>query len=349
MTSSAETSSSGTGVPDRMSAWEATGQTGRRTRIRLTERAVPTPGEGEVLVEVEACGVCRTDLHVTDGDLPPHRRGVIPGHEVVGTVVRVGSEVHEFRRGDRAGIAWLRSSCGKCRWCRSGAENLCPRCTFTGWDEDGGYAAYATVPAAYAYRIPPGMGALQAAPLLCAGIIGLRALRRSGLRPGGRLGIYGFGASAHITAQIAIRQGAELHVLTRGEGARRLALELGAASVGPADAAPPVPLDAAILFAPAGELVPVGLEALERGGTLVLAGIHVSDIPTLDYQRHLFLEKHLTSVTANTREDGAELLRLATTMDLAAQVTSYPFSEADQALDDLAGGRVTGVAVLQMS
>lgn len=334
---------------NRMPAWEVTGEAGGLSRIRQTERAVPVPGLGDLLVEVEACGVCRTDLHVADGDLPVHRERVVPGHEVVGSVVAVGASVHEFRVGDRAGIAWLRGTCGQCQWCRSGAENLCDRCTFTGWDADGGYAAYATVPAAYAYRIPHGMEALQAAPLLCAGIIGFRALRRTKLRPGGRLGIYGFGASAHITAQIAMHQGAEVHVLTRGEGARRLALELGVASAGPADGAPPVPLDAAILFAPAGELVPVGLEALERGGTLVLAGIHLSDIPTLNYQRHLFYEKHLTSVTANTRADGAELLRLAGALALSAQVTSYPFVHADRALDDLAGGRVTGVAVLQSS
>jgi propanol-preferring alcohol dehydrogenase len=332
-----------------MPAWEVSEEPGLRARIRLGERPVPLPGPCDVLVEVQACGVCRTDLHVADGDLPRHRDRVVPGHEVVGSVVAVGAHVSEFRVGDRAGIAWLRGSCGQCQWCRSGAENLCERCSFTGWDADGGYAAYAVVPAAYAYRIPQGMDALQAAPLLCAGIIGFRALRRSGLRPGGRLGIYGFGASAHITAQIAIHQGTEVHVLTRGEGARRLAWELGAASVGPAEAAPPVPLDAAILFAPAGELVPAGLEALDRGGTLVLAGIHLSDIPSLDYQRHLFYEKRLTSVTANTRADGAELLRLATALELSAQVTSYPFSEADRALDDVATGHLTGVAVLEMA
>jgi propanol-preferring alcohol dehydrogenase len=332
-----------------MPAWEVTGTPGRRSRIRLTERAVPRPARDEVLVRVQACGVCRTDLHVADGDLPPHRKHVVPGHEVVGTVAALGADVDQPEVGDRVGIAWLRGTCGTCAWCRGGAENLCAACTFTGWDADGGYAAYATVPAAYAYAVPEGIDALQAAPFLCAGIIGFRALRRTGLRPGGRLGIYGFGASAHITAQIAIQQGAEVHVLTRGEGARQLALDLGAASVGRADAAPPVPLDAAILFAPAGELVPVGLEALDRGGTLVLAGIHVSDIPALDYQRHLFYEKHLTSVTANTRADGAELLRLATALELTAEVTGYPFAEADQALDDLSEGRVTGVAVLQMS
>ena len=342
------TSSAGSAVPARMPAWEVTGQAGRRSRIRLAERSVPWPAAGEVLVEVQACGVCRTDLHVADGDLPPHREHVVPGHEVVGTVAAVGADVHQFHTGERVGIAWLRGTCGTCRWCRSGAENLCEQATFTGWDADGGYAAYAAVPAAYAYRLPQGVDSVQAAPLLCAGIIGFRALRRSGIRPGGRLGIYGFGASAHITAQIAIRQGAHVHVMTRGEGARQLARELGAASVGPADAAPPVPLDAAIIFAPAGELVPVGLEALDRGGTLVLAGIHVTDIPTLDYQRHLFYEKHLTSVTANTRADGDELLALATSVDLTAQVTEYPFTEADRALDDLAEGRVTGVAVLLM-
>lgn len=340
------TSSAGSAIPARMPAWEVTGQAGRRSRIRLTERSVPWPADDEVLVEVEACGVCRTDLHVADGDLPPHREQVVPGHEVVGTVAAVGADVSQLHTGERVGIAWLRGTCGTCRWCRSGAENLCEQATFTGWDADGGYAAYAAVPAAYAYRLPQGVDSVQAAPLLCAGIIGFRALRRSGIRPGGRLGIYGFGASAHITAQIAIRQGAHVHVMTRGEGARQLARELGAASVGPADAAPPVPLDAAIIFAPAGELVPVGLEALDRGGTLVLAGIHVSDIPTLDYQRHLFHEKHLTSVTANTRADGADLLSVATSLDLTAQVTEYPFAEADRALDDLAEGRVTGVAVL---
>ena len=331
-----------------MPAWEVTGAWGQRARIRLSERPVPVPARDEVLVRVQACGVCRTDLHVADGDLPVHRPGVIPGHEVVGTVVAVGVDVQRFHVGERAGIAWLRGTCGDCRWCRNGAENLCLRSTFTGWDADGGYATHAVVPAAYAYHVSRSLDPLQTAPLLCAGIIGFRALRRTGLPRGGRLGIYGFGASAHITAQIAIRQGAEVHVMTRGERARQLALELGAMSAGAADASPPVPLDAAILFAPAGELVPVGLEALERGGTLVLAGIHLSDIPALDYQRHLFYERHLTSVTANTRDDGDELLRLATVLGLSAHVTSYPFGDADRALDDVASGRLTGVAVLDM-
>jgi propanol-preferring alcohol dehydrogenase len=243
-------------------------------------------------------------------------------------------------------MAWLRSTCGACRWCRAGRENLCAEARFTGWDEDGGYAQYATVPEPYAYRIPGDVPAEQAAPLLCAGIIGYRALRRANLPPGGRLGLYGFGASAHLTAQLAIAQGAEVHVLTRGEDAQRLALELGAASTGPADGLPPVALDASILFAPAGELVPVALAGLEQGGTLSLAGIHVSDIPTLDYQAHLFRERTVTSVTANTRRDGEEFLALAFRLGLRAAVTTYPFAAADAALDALAHGRFAGVAVL---
>ena len=328
-----------------MRAWEVTGRGGASGRLRLAERRVPEPAPGEVLVRVEACGVCRTDLHVADGDLAPHRPRVVPGHEVVGTVVAPESG-GRFRAGDRVGVAWLRHTCGECRWCRSGAENLCPRAEFTGWDHDGGYAEYMVAPSAFAYRVPDSLPAEQAAPLLCAGIIGYRALRRAALPPGGRLGLYGFGASAHLTAQVALAQGAEVHVLTRGARARLLALELGAASAGDAYDAPPVPLDAAIVFAPVGDLVPVALEALDRGGCLVVAGIHLSDVPTLDYQRHLFLEKRLTTVTANTRADGEELLRLAGRLQVRAQVTSYPFEQADTALDDLATGQLTGVAVL---
>jgi propanol-preferring alcohol dehydrogenase len=329
-----------------MRCWVVTGRPHGRDRVRLTERVVPVPAHDEVLVRVEACGVCRTDLHVADGDLPVHRPEVVPGHEVVGQVVRVGQDVVRFAPGDRVGIAWLRATCGQCRWCRTGAENLCPDARFTGWDADGGYAEYATVPAAFAYEVPAELPAAQVAPLLCAGIIGYRALRRTGLPPGGRLGIYGFGASAHLTCQLALAQGAEVHVVTRGGGARRLALSLGAASAREADAEPPVPLDAAIVFAPAGEVVPGALEALDRGGRLVLAGIHVSDIPTLEYQRHLFLERSITSVTANTRADGEELLRLARSLRVSPEVAAYGFEQADQALEDLAAGAVTGVAVL---
>lgn len=330
-----------------MQAW-AVASPGATRRVVLVDRAVPTPGPGDIVVRLRACGVCRTDLHLADRELPAKAAGVVPGHEGVGEVVALGSPAVHFAIGDRAGIAWLRGTCGDCRWCRSGAENLCAAASFTGWDADGCFAEYAVVPAAFAYHLPPEIPDLEAAPLLCAGIIGYRALVRAQLPPGGRLGIYGFGASAHITAQIAIAQGAEVHVLTRGADARRLALELGAASAGDAYDAPPVPLDAAITFAPVGALVPVALAALDRGGTLAVAGIHLSDIPVLDYQRHLFQERILTSVTANTRSDGETLLRLAAALGVRPRVTTYAFTTADRALDDLASGNVVGAAVLTM-
>ena len=267
-------------------------------------------------MRVSACGVCRTDLHLAEGDLAPHRPRTVPGHEVVGVVDALGPGADRFAVGDRIGIAWLRGTCGRCRWCRSGRENLCPDATFTGWDADGGYAELTVVPEAYAYRLPDALDDVTAAPLLCAGIVGYRALLRAALPPGGRLGIYGFGASAHVVAQVAIAQGATVHVLTRAARARELALELGAASAGPADAAPPEPLDSAMLFAPAGELVPVALRALDRGGTCAVAGIHLSDIPPLVYADELFQEKQLRSVTANTRADGEEFLRLAAALDV---------------------------------
>jgi propanol-preferring alcohol dehydrogenase len=327
-----------------MRAWETSG----KGSLNRAERPVPSPGRGEVLVAVSVCGVCRTDLHVRDGDLPQHRTPVVPGHEVVGTVAAIGEGVARFTEGDRVGVAWLRHTCGECAWCRRGEENLCPDSRYTGWDEDGGYAEYTLVPAAFAYDVPDDLSDEQAAPLLCAGIIGYRALRRANLPPGGRLGIYGFGASAHITAQIAIAQGAEVHVLTRDADARDLAQELGAASAGAAYDAPPVLLDAAILFAPVGDLVPPALEALDRGGTLAVAGIHLSDVPPLDYQRHLFRERTLTSVTSNTRADGEELLRLAPRLGVTATVTPYDLDRADVALDDLAADRVHGAAVLRI-
>jgi propanol-preferring alcohol dehydrogenase len=314
--------------------------------LRAVRRPVPRPGPGELLVRVTASAVCRTDLHLVEGDLPARRPGTVPGHEVVGEVIAAGELVTGWRAGERAGIAWLRHTCGTCRYCRRGDENLCPDSRYTGWDEDGGYAEYALVPAGYAYRLPAGYPDAELAPLLCAGIIGYRALRRAELPPGGRLGIYGFGASAHLTAQVAIAQGARVHVLTRAPGARELALALGAASAGAATDPPPEPLDAAILFAPAGELVPVALAALDRGGTLAVAGIHLTEVPPLDYQRHLFQERTLRSVTANTRADGRELLAHAATHRLRVATTGYPLDRADRALADLAADRLTGAAVL---
>lgn len=311
------------------------------------EEPTPELGPGELLLRVLVCGVCRTDLHVAEGDLPIHRPGVVPGHEVVGEVVEVADgAVEEFSVGDRVGVAWLRGTCGRCRFCVRGQENLCPYSTYTGWDADGGYADYTTVPAAFAHPLPSGYADAELAPLLCAGIIGYRALRRAQLPPGGRLGIYGFGASAHLAAQVALAEGARLHVMTRSAKARELATELGAATAQGAADAPPEPLDSAILFAPAGELVPPALAALDRGGTLAIAGIHLSDVPQLNYQRHLFQERQLRSVTANTRADAREFLRFAGENRLRVTTTQYPLERADRALADLAADRVNGAAVL---
>jgi propanol-preferring alcohol dehydrogenase len=301
-----------------------------------------------VLLRVRVCGVCRTDLHLAEGDLAPRRPGVIPGHEVVGEVIMSGAGATRFSPGERVGVAWLGRTCGSCRFCLRGAENLCLFPVFTGWDRDGGYAELITVAEDFAYRLPASFSDEEAAPLLCAGIIGYRALCRADLPIGGRLGIYGFGGSAHLAAQIALFQGARVYVMTRSAEARALALELGATFAGEADEQPPDPLDSAILFAPAGSLVPVALRALDRGGTLAVAGIHLSDIPPLDYAAELFEERQLRSVTANTRADGEEFFRVAAEIPLRPTTVPYPFSSADQALLDLAEDRVTGAAVLRM-
>ncbi|WP_174813304.1 zinc-binding alcohol dehydrogenase family protein [Mycobacterium botniense] len=333
-----------------MSAWQVR-QPGPMSSHPLEQviTKVPRPGPSELLVAVHACGVCRTDLHVTEGDLPVHRERVIPGHEVVGEVVEVGAGVgDEFAVGDRVGIAWLRHTCGVCKYCQRGDENLCPESRYTGWDADGGYAEFTTVPAAFAHRLPSGYTESELAPLLCAGIIGFRSLLRAQLPPGGRLGVYGFGGSAHITAQVALAQGAELHVMTRGAAARELALQLGAASAQGATDPPPVPLDAAILFAPVGDLVLPALEALDRGGTLAIAGIHLTDIPQLNYQRHLFQERQIRSVTSNTRADARAFLDFVSQHHITVTTPEYPMGQADQALADLSAGRIAGAAVLRM-
>ncbi|GID32308.1 zinc-binding alcohol dehydrogenase family protein [Paractinoplanes brasiliensis] len=317
----------------------------RRAMTRVAMR-VPRLAAGELLVAVDACGVCRTDLHVVCGDLPVHRPSVVPGHEIVGHVLELGDGVSGFRPGDRVGVAWLRRTDGTCRYCARGAENLCPGSQYTGWDADGGYADCVTVPADFAYTLPHGYSDVELAPLLCAGIIGFRALRRAELPEHGTLGIYGFGASAHLTAQVAIARGARVHVLTRSPRAQKLALELGAASAAGAFDEPPEALDSAVLFAPAGDLVPVALRALDRGGTLAIAGIHLSEIPSLDYDRELFQERTVRSVTANTRRDGRDLLAFAQEHRLRVEVTPYPMARAADALADLAGDAVTGAAVL---
>jgi propanol-preferring alcohol dehydrogenase len=317
--------------------------------LALLERAEPRPAAGEIRLKVSVCGVCRTDLHLAEGDLAPHGPEVVPGHEIVGVVDRTGAGVSRFGVGDRVGIAWLRHTCGMCRFCRRGRENLCLRPRFTGWDADGGYAEYAVVDERYAYALPAAFSDEHAAPLLCAGIIGYRALRRADLPEGGRLGIYGFGASAHLAAQLARAAGATVHVMTRSPEARRLALELGADSAGDTFDPPPEPLDSAILFAPAGDIVPAALAALDRGGTLSVAGIHLSDIPPLDYARHLFQERQLRSVTANTRQDGEQFLAIAARIGLKVETTPYAFEAADTALTDLAHDRVNGAAVIRVA
>ncbi|WP_305095215.1 zinc-binding alcohol dehydrogenase family protein [Prescottella sp. R16] len=332
-----------------MQAWRVTRPGPLSTRpLRLSRELLPRPTSRDLLVRVLACGVCRTDLHVVAGELAPHRLEVVPGHEVVGEIVAMGDDVptSRFTIGQRVGIAWLRGTCGHCRYCVRGDENLCPYSTYTGWDADGGYGEYATVPADFALDLPTGYPVVELAPLLCAGIIGYRALSRAELPDGGRLGIYGFGGSAHLTAQVALARGARVHVMTRGEEARRLAFSLGASSVQGTCDPPPEPLDAAILFAPVGELVPPALAALDAGGTLALAGIHVSDIPALNYQQHLFRERQIRSVTANTRQDAREFLAVAQKHRLRVSAHRYPLDAADVALADLAGGVFGGAAVL---
>ena len=315
--------------------------------LAWVEKPVPEPAEGQLRVQVSACGVCRTDLHLAEGDLPPKHPLVVPGHQVVGTVEGLGPGCRRFEMGQRVGIAWLRHTCGKCRFCRRGSENLCLSPSFTGWDEDGGYAEYAVVDEDYAYAIPNDFSDEKAAPLLCAGIVGYRALRRANLPPGGRLGIYGFGASAHLVAQVAIFENASVHVMTRSHAAQQLAADLGVASVQGATDPPPEALDAAVIFAPVGDMVPVALDALDRGGTVAIAGIHLSRIPPIDYDTQLFQERQIRSVTANTRLDGEEFLSLASGIPIQVTTTPYDLEQADKALMDLAHDRVQGAAVLR--
>lgn len=317
--------------------------------LHLRDVPVPTPGPGEVLVKVHVCGICRTDLHVIEGELSEATLPLIPGHQTVGIVERLGIGVRSLKEGDRVGIAWLRQTCNTCEFCRSGRENLCRQAQFSGYQVDGGYADYAVVSESFAYPIPPTFSDREAAPLLCAGIIGYRALRLSGVQPGQRLGLYGFGASAHIAIQIARAWGCEVYVCSLREKHRRLARELGAVWVGAAAEAPPELLHSAILFAPAGELVPPALRALQRGGTLALAGIHLSTIPPLNYDQDLFGERVLRSVTANTRQDGLDLLREAATIPIRPHTTAYKLEEANRALQDLRQGAIAGAGVLTLS
>ena len=317
-------------------------------QLELRECVTPTPGPQQVLVKIHVCGVCRTDLHVVEGELPNISLPVIPGHQAVGTIVQIGREVRDLQEGDRVGIAWLQGTCRQCEFCTSGRENLCETARFTGYQVDGGYAEYAVVPAHFAYPIPSVFSDDEAAPLLCAGIIGYRALRLSGIQPGQRLGLYGFGASAHIAIQIARHWGCQVYVSSLKAEHQDLARQLGAVWVGGATEMPPDKLHGSIIFAPAGELVPPALRALERGGTLALAGIHMSPIPSLDYDRDVFGERVIRSVTANTRQDGIDLLRDAAVIPIKPHTVRFQLAEANQALQALKAGTFQGAAVLVM-
>jgi propanol-preferring alcohol dehydrogenase len=316
----------------------------------LSETSVPTHSDDEVLVRVNACGICRTDLHVVEGELPVRRSPLVPGHQIVGRVAAVGSKVEGFAEGDRVGVAWLNRTCGVCEFCVSGQENLCERADFTGWTVNGGYAEYAVAPAAFTYHIPDGFDDIQAAPLLCAGIIGYRCLRQTGLREreweGARLGIYGFGAAGHVCIQLARSRGAEVYVCTRDrERHQALARELGATWVGDAADEPPVKLHASIIFAPAGELVPVALKALRKGGVLVLGGIHMSPIPSFEYSL-IYGERVVKSVANNTRADGREFLMEAARIPVRTHTQTFSFDQANEALIALKNDSVRGAAVL---
>lgn len=316
--------------------------------LALSDVPLPEPSDGEILVRVNACAICRTDLHVIEGELRPVKLPVIPGHQAVGVVARRGAGARRFRDGERVGIAWLRETCGKCSFCAEGMENLCDGQRFTGYHADGGYAEYAVVREDFAYAIPGAFSDVDASPLLCAGIIGFRALRRSRLEPGRKLGIYGFGSSAHIVMQIARHWGCTVFVSSLGERHRRHALEMGASFAGGASEDFPEKADSIIVFAPAGELVPAALRNLRKGGTLTLAGIYMTDIPRMGYEECVFYERDIRSVTANTRKDGEDLLRVAAEIPIRPKVTSFRLDEANAALRLLKSSELQGTGVLVM-
>ena len=319
--------------------------------LAVEEIPVPVPGEGEVLLRVRACGVCRTDLHVVEGDLSPRLTPVIPGHQVVGVIDQVGNGVTKFTKGQRVGAAWLYSTCGRCRFCAAGRENLCESAEFTGWTRNGGFAECMIASADFVYSLPENFGDVQAAPLMCAGIIGYRALRLTSLQDwkGARLGIYGFGAAGHVCIQIARARGADVYVATRDRSRHQaLAEELGAIWVGDTFDSPPVKLDAAIIFAPAGEIVPAALAALDKGGTLVLGGIHMTPIPQFEYPL-IYGERSITSVANNTRDDGREFLREAAAIQVKTSVRTFDLNSVNEALIELKNDAIRGAAVLTIS
>jgi len=308
----------------------------------------PVPAPGEVRIKVRCCAICRTDLHIIEEDLPPIRRPIIPGHQAVGAVDAVGAGCQRLKLNMRVGVAWLRHTCGVCKFCTTGRENLCPSSQYTGYHANGGYAEYLTVPEDFAYPLPQAADDLHTAPLLCAGIIGYRAWQRCHPRPGDRLGIFGFGSSAHIVLQLALRRGHDVYVVTRSKTHQQLARNLGALWAGDDVSQMPVRVTSAIVFAPAGEVVPAALSVLEPGGTLALAGIHMTPIPALDYQKHLYGERDIHPVTANTRRDGNNLLTEAFSAKVQPHIVRYPLRDANRALQDMKVGRIEGTGVLTM-
>jgi propanol-preferring alcohol dehydrogenase len=317
--------------------------------LRLLDIPMPVPGEGEVRVRVRACGICRTDLHISEGDLKLRKSPVVPGHQIVGVVDAVGAGVRQVREGDRVGVAWVYSTCGECAYCRKGLENLCDRGRFTGWDADGGYAEAMIVPESFAYPLPANFSDLEVAPLLCAGIVGYRSFRLSHAQPGDRVGLYGFGASAHIVLQVARHGGCEVYVFTRSEGHRQLARRMGAAWVGGAEETPPEKLDAAIIFAPVGSLVLEALRVLRKGGTVSLADITMTPIPAIDYDRLLYHERVIRSVANATREDAREFLQLAAQIPVRTEIETFPLEQANDALRALKKSAIHGAGVLKIS
>jgi propanol-preferring alcohol dehydrogenase len=314
--------------------------------LRLVEKDVPKIKPDEILIRVRVCGICHTDLHTVEGELVLPKLPLIPGHQVVGIVEEIGEKVTRFKKGDRAGMAWLYRTCGKCKYCQEGKENLCENALFTGYHVDGGYAQYTVISQDFAYILPSGFSDEQAAPLLCAGIIGYRALKQSEIKPKRRLGLYGFGASAHVAIQVAVHWGCEVYVFTRSSEHRKLAENLGAVWTGEAKDKAPSKLDSAIIFAPKGELVLDALDSLDRGGTLALAGIYMTPIPQMDYLKYLYYEKMVRSVTASTRKDGEELLQIAAEIPIRTKTIPFPLSEANQALLLLKQGKINGSGVL---
>ncbi len=316
--------------------------------LEITDLPIPEPGPGRVLIKVHACGICHTDLHQVEGELSMHKSPVVPGHQVVGTVTKIGEGVKKIKTGKRVGMAWLHDTCGGCSHCIEDQENLCSDARFTGYDVDGGYAEYTTVHEDFAYPIPENFPDLSAAPLLCAGIIGYRSLKLSNIKKGGTLGLYGFGASAHVAIQVARYWGCRIFVFSRGEKHRELGLKLGAEWAGTTDQNPPAKIQSSIIFAPAGSIVPKAMEHLDKGGTLATAGIYMTPIPEIEYNSQLYHEKVLRSVANSTRRDGIELLELAAKIPIKTEVSTYRLEEAQQALLDLKQGRITGAAVLNL-